>query len=84
VTGSTRWPAQPEELPAEVFFPDLSPPEEDPPEEEDESDEPGEPEDDPESDGVEDCESEPGETEEPPDSLAAAAACLALLAERVP
>lgn len=65
-------------LPAEVFLSDLLPPEE-----EDESDAPDELEEEPESEEPDDDESEPEEPDEPPDSFAAAA-CLALFAERVP
>ena len=67
-------------LPGEAFFSDLPPPEDDP-EEDDESEEPDE---EPESEEPEEEESAPEEPDEPPDSFAAAAACLALFAERVP
>jgi hypothetical protein len=64
-------------LPAEVFFSDLLALEEDPDEESEEPDEP-------ESEDPDEDESEPEEPDEPSDCLAAAAACLALFAERVP
>jgi hypothetical protein len=76
--------AQLEELlPAEVFFSFL--PDEEDFEEEPESEDPDCPEDEPESDDPPEEESEPEEAEESPEEdLASAAACLALLAERVP
>jgi hypothetical protein len=76
--------AQPEELlPAEDFFSDLLLPEEEP--DDAEESEPPDPEEEPESeDPEEEPESELEELDESPEDLASAAACLALLAERVP